>query len=149
MLTIWIISRLIWRISNTQRKCYHQYWVHCIRYECRKNLENSLWRIHNGEFTIMRYGKETWKKCKLLGVLLDTKEDVKWRKVLALNVVNSMKEISFEDIIIKVKVRSFNCYVSSVFLFNCMTRKLRKTLKSTIDSFQRSLLRIVDLNFKW
>ena len=29
------------------------------------------------EFTIKRNGEETWKKCKLLGTLLDTEEDVK------------------------------------------------------------------------
>ena len=29
------------------------------------------------EFTIKRNGEETWKKCKVLGTLLDTEEDVK------------------------------------------------------------------------
>ena len=38
-----------------------------------------------------------------------------------MNVVNSMKEIFFEDISIEVKVCSFNCYLSSVFLNNCKT----------------------------
>ena len=71
------------------------------------------------EFTIKRNVEETWKKCKLLGTLLDTEGDVKRRKVLGMNVVNSMKEIFFGDISIEVKVRSFNCYVSSVFLHNC------------------------------
>ena len=80
------------------------------------------------EFTIKRNGEETWKKCKLLGKLLDTEEDVNRRKVLAMNVVNSMKEIFFGDISIKVKVCSFNCYVSSVFLYNCEAWALTKTL---------------------
>ena len=82
------------------------------------------------EFTIKRYGIETWKKCKLLGTLLDTEEDVKRRKVLAMNVVNSMKEIFFGDISIEVKVRSFNCYVSSVILYNCETWTLTKILEN-------------------
>ena len=73
------------------------------------------------EFTIKRNGEETWRKCKLLGMLLDTEKDVKRRKVLTMNVVNSMKEIFFRDINIEVKVRSFNCYVNSVFLYNCET----------------------------
>ena len=73
------------------------------------------------EFTIKRNREQTWKKCKLLGMLLDTEKDVKRRKVLTMNVVNSMKEIFFRDINIEVKVRSFNCYVSSVFLYNCET----------------------------
>ena len=93
------------------------------------------------EFTIKRNGEETWKKCKLLGMLLETEKDV-------MNVVNSMKEIFFRDITIEVKVRSFNCYVSSVFLYNCETWTLTKTLENTIDSFQRRLLRIAVLNVR-
>ena len=80
--------------------------------------------------------EKTWKKCKLLGILLDTEEDVKQRKVLVTNVVNSMKEIFFRDINIEVKVHSINCYVSSVFLYNCETWTLTKTLENMIDSFQ-------------
>ena len=65
--------------------------------------ELSLWDLIMNEektkkFTIKRNGEETWKKCKLLGTLLDTQDDVKRRKVLAMNVVNSMKEIFFRDI---------------------------------------------------
>ena len=66
-----------------------------------------------------------------------------------MNVVNSMKEIFFRDISIEVKVRSFDCYVSSVFLCSCETWSLKKTLEKTIDSFQRRLLRIAVLNVKW
>ena len=60
-----------------------------------------------------------------------------------------MKEIFFRDVSIEVKVCYFNCYVSSVFLYNCETWKLTKTLKNTIDSFQQRLLRIAVLNVKW
>ena len=101
------------------------------------------------EFTIKRNREETWKKSKLLGTLLDTEEDIKRRKVLAMNVVNLMKEIFFEDISILVIVRFFSCYVSSVFLYNCESWTLTKKLENTIDSFQRRLLRIAVLNFKW
>ena len=101
------------------------------------------------EFTIKRNREETWKKSKLLGTLLDTEEDIKRRKVLAMNVVNLMKEIFFEDISILVIVHFFSCYVSSVFLYNCESWTLTKKLENTIDSFQRRLLRIAVLNFKW
>ena len=47
-----------------------------------------------------------------------------------MNFMNLMKEICFGDISIEVKVCSFNCYVSSVFLYNCetwtLTEKARK-----------------------
>ena len=100
------------------------------------------------KFTIKRNKEETWRKCKLLGRLLDTEEDVKRRKVLAMNLVNSMKEIVFGDISIEVKVYSFIWYVSSVFLYNLEPWTLTKTLENTIDSFQRRLLRIAVLNVK-
>ena len=93
------------------------------------------------EFTIERNGEETWKKYKLSESLLESEEDIKRRKVLAMNVMNLMKEIFFEDISIEVKVNSFNSYVSRVFLY--------EKLENTIDSFQRRLLRIVVLNVKW
>ena len=66
-----------------------------------------------------------------------------------MNVVNSMKEIYFWDISIELKVHPFNCYVSSVFLYNCETWALTKTLENMIESFQRGLLRIAVLNVKW
>ena len=65
-----------------------------------------------------------------------------------MNVVNSMKEIFFRDISIEVKILSFNCYVGSVFLYNCETWILTKTFENTIHLFQRRLLRIVVLNLK-
>ena len=66
-----------------------------------------------------------------------------------MNVVNLMKEIFVRDITIELKIRYFNCYVSSVFLYNCETWALTKTLENTIDLFQQSLLRIALLNVKW
>ena len=84
------------------------------------------------EFSINRNAEKTWKKCKVLETLLDTEEDVKQG-----------------DISIVVKVRSFNCYVNSIFLYNCETWTLMKTLEHVIDSFQRRLLRIPVLNFQW
>ena len=41
----------------------------------------SLWDLimneeKTEEFTIKRNGEEKWKKCKLLGTLLDTEEDI-------------------------------------------------------------------------
>ena len=101
------------------------------------------------EFTIKKRGEETWKKCKLLGILLHAEEDIKQRKVFPLNVLSLMKEIFFGDISIEVRFRSFNCHMSSVFLYNCKTWTLAKKLENTIDSFQKMLLRIVVLNVKW
>ena len=125
--------------------------IECAKKTLRSKL--SSWDLIMTEekaekFTIKRNREETWRKCKLLGRLLDTEEDVKRRKVLAMNLVNSMKEIVFGDISIEVKVYSFIWYVSSVFLYNLEPWTLTKTLENTIDSFQRRLLRIAVLNVK-
>ena len=60
-----------------------------------------------------------------------------------------MREIFLGDINVMLKVRSFNCYVNCAFLYNCETWTLTKTLKNTIDSSQRRLLRIGFLIVKW
>ena len=39
--------------------------------------------------------------------------------------------------------------MSNVFLYNCKTQTLTKTLENTIDSLQQRLLRIAVLNVKW
>ena len=49
---------------------------------------------------------------------------------------------------LQTKIRVFEAYVSSVFLFNSELWVLTKTLNQRIDSFQRRLLRRV-LNIKW
>ena len=66
-----------------------------------------------------------------------------------MNAVNLMEDIFFGYISIKLNVCSFKCYVSSVFLYNCETWTLAKTLENTVDSFQQRLLRILVLNVKW
>lgn len=76
----------------------------------------------------------TWKKCKYLGSLLDTTEDIKRRKGLAHD--------SFKTL------RVFKAYVESIFLYNAEIWTLTKTLEDSIDSFQRRLIRKV-IRVKW
>lgn len=42
----------------------------------------------------------TWKKCKLLGTMLDTREDIKRRKTLAINAAKNLSNLfeSYEHI---------------------------------------------------
>ena len=47
------------------------------------------------EFTTKINGEETWRKCKLLGTLLDTEEDVKQRKVSTCNESCELDERDF------------------------------------------------------
>ena len=90
-----------------------------------------------------------WKKCKLLGSLLDTVSDIERRKTLALNSLQHFEHIyKSKRISIKVKIRTFNTYTPSIFLFNFELWTLTETLQGSIDSFQHRLLRRV-INIRW
>ena len=68
------------------------------------------------EFEIKRNGDNTWKSCKLLGSLLDTQNDIKRRKALAISTIHNMKYIFYGKLSIAIKLRAFDCYVESMFL---------------------------------
>ena len=101
------------------------------------------------KYEIKRNGKEDWKKCKFLGSLLDTEEDIKRRKGLAIAAINTMKEIFYGKLDLKIKVRSFNCYISSIFLYNSELWTITPTIEAAIDAFHRRLIRTSCLNIKW
>ena len=92
---------------------------------------------------------DTWKTCKLLGSLLDTDYDIDRRKSLAVAAVNNLKSIFQGKNSLEIKLRSFECYVSSIFLYNSELWTLTESLSHSIDSFQRRLLRTACLNIKW
>ena len=102
------------------------------------------------EYKIQRKGNVDWKKCKLLGSLLDTENDIKRRKGLAIAAINTLKYIfNSSKLNIKTKLRVFNCYISSIFLYNSELWTLTKTKENQIDSFHRRLIRTSCLNIKW
>ena len=93
---------------------------------------------------------ETWKKCKLLGTLLDTSEDIKRRKGLAIDAAKTLKHIfNNKKVWTSTKARAFDTYISSVFLYNSCTWTLTATQENQTDSFQRKMLRINVLNVTW
>ena len=100
------------------------------------------------EHVISRQDDE-WKKCKLLGTLLDTENDIDRRKGLAIIAINNLKSIFEEKISLQIKLRSFDCYISSIFLYNSELWTLSESVKLTIDSFHRRLMRGTFLNTKW
>ena len=83
------------------------------------------------DFTIKRNGQKTWKK-------LSSWERCRyWRgckaKKSTFNECRELnKEIFLREISIEVKICSFNCYLSSVFLHNCDTWTLTKTRSQVI-----------------
>ena len=101
------------------------------------------------EYVVVRNGDEEWKKCKLLGTLLGTAEDIKRRKGLAIAAIKAKKDIFYSDMDVTLKVRAFNVYVGSIFLYNCELWGLTETQRDSIDAFHRRLLRTAVLNVKW
>lgn len=102
------------------------------------------------KYSISRTGNQDWKKCKLLGTLLDTSEEIKRRKILAIAAAKKLKSM-FDNrkIWTSTKARIFDTYVSSIFLYNASTWTITETQEKEIDAFQRKMIRINVLNIKW
>lgn len=96
------------------------------------------------EYNISREGKDDWKMCKYLGSLLDTEHDIKRRKGLAIDTFNNFKHIMDSNkVSIETKMKIFQAFINSIFLYNSELWTLTKSLSHKIDTFQRSLLRRV------
>ena len=90
-----------------------------------------------------------WRKCKLLGSMLDPQADINRRKILTIDGMKSFQDIyKSKRISIPLKVRTFNAYPASVFLYNSELWTLTDTLEKQVDSFQRRMLRRV-INICW
>ena len=93
------------------------------------------------KYEISRISDNSWKKCKLLGSLLDTKEDIKRRKGPAIDSMKTLENIFNSKYVSEViRLRIFKAYVESIFLYNSELWTLTKTLEDKIGSFQRRLL---------
>ena len=99
------------------------------------------------EYTIKRANCDNrWRDCKLLGSLLDTQNDIKRRKVLAINAANKLKHLfSNKD----VKTKLFKSYITPTFLYNFELWTLTNNMQRKLDSFQRRIIRTFVLNVRW
>ena len=90
------------------------------------------------EYTIKRANCDNrWRDSKLLGSLLDTQNDIKRRKVLAINAANKLKHLFLnKDVTINVKTKLFKSYITSIFLSNFELRTLTNNMQRKVDSFQ-------------
>ena len=102
------------------------------------------------KFHISRDSDMSWKKCKYLGSLLDTEEDITRRKGLAQDCFKTFEKIltNTKHTSETTRIRVFKTYVESIFLYNSETWTITQRLENTIDSFQRRLLRKV-INVRW
>jgi hypothetical protein len=101
------------------------------------------------EHRIKRNCDDSWRSCKYLGSLLDTKSDIKRRKGLAIAAYNKLNHVfKNKKVTLKNKLRIFNAYVESIYLYNSELWTVTKAIEEEIDIFQRSLLRRL-LHIKW
>ena len=72
------------------------------------------------ECTIKRANCDNrWRDFKLLGSPLDTQNDIKRRRVLAINATNKLKQLFLnKDVTISVKTKLFKSYITPMFLYN-------------------------------
>ena len=89
-----------------------------------------------------------WKKCKLLGTLLDTEEDIK-RKILAINGANNLRCFLENDkLTINLKLKLIDTYIEPIFLYNSETWTLIKFMEESTSAFQRRIVRRYCFNIK-
>ena len=78
---------------------------------------------------------------KLLGSYLCTEKDISNRKSLSLQTMNKFTEIFDSKCVSnEVKVRTFNIYIGSVFLYNSELWGVSESDNKSIDAFHRRLL---------
>ena len=92
--------------------------------------------------TVRKHGTEEWKTCKYLGSKLDTQEDFKRRKSLAFTAFNNIRFfLTNKKSPIKNKMRRFEAFVATIFLYNTETWTMTAKLQKKIDVLQRTFLR--------
>ena len=93
-------------------------------------------------YTIKRNGDDSWKNCKYLGSKLDTEQDISRRKQLANAAYQKLSTVFNSRLVSQqVKIRLFQAYIVSIFLYNSEIWTLTARLEHQIDTFQRTLLR--------
>ena len=101
------------------------------------------------EYEIYREGNTDWHKCKYLGSHFNTETDINRRKILAQNSYNQLRDIfDSKRATLKTKLKILNSHVQSIFLYNSELWTVTQKLESTIDVFQRNLLRQI-LKIRW
>ena len=116
-------------------------------------LEENNLLLNNDKTEEHRIGKEgedeSWKKCKFLGSIINTEEDIRRRKGITIGVYKQLDHIfKSRKIGNELKIRSFKTYICSVFLYNSELWTLTKKLEEDIDIFQRKQLRKI-LGIYW
>ena len=101
------------------------------------------------KYRITRNGDTEWKKCKCVGSLLGTNEDINRRTSLAHRAFNCLHSIfKNKTLNLKLKLRIFRALIESIFLYNSECWGLNKEQEERINITQRKFLRNI-LGIRW
>ena len=101
------------------------------------------------QYEIKRKGPEDWKKCKYLGTLLNTEDDIIRRKMLTNAAFNKHKvTLTNTRLPLDTRLKLFDTFVKSIFMYSSETWTLTMTSENKIDSYHRRLLRRI-LKIHW
>ena len=101
------------------------------------------------KYRITRNGDTEWEKCKYVGSLLGTNEDINRRTSLAHRAFNCIHSIfKNKTLNLKLKLRIFQALIESVFLYNSECWGLNKKQEERINITQRKFLRNI-LGIRW
>jgi hypothetical protein len=117
--------------------------------ETTENLKHRGLQINDSKTEEYKINRRTgdWKKCKFLGTILDTDEDIKRRKILAINAAKNLNHLfNNKNLTTSTKMKILQTYVQPIFLYNCETWTLTKRMEEKLDAFQRTLIRTFVLN---
>ena len=90
-----------------------------------------------------------WTDCKLLGSKLDTDKDIGRRKGMTIDSMRKFQSIyKSKNVSIESKIKTFNTFAASVFLYNSEIWTCTASINNKIDSFHRRMLRQA-INIHW
>ena len=124
--------------------------IHRYKHYVEENLGKKGLKVNKNEtenYIISRQNHQ-WKKCKLLGTLLDTEEEERRRKILAINAANNLCHFSKNDKLTILKLKLINIYIEPIFLYNSGTWTLAKSMEESIKMFWRRINRRYCFNIK-
>ena len=93
------------------------------------------------EYTITNKD-DYWKNIKILGSYIETRRDITNRKILCINAAEQLTHIfKNNNISLNTKLKIFNTYCSTIFLYNSELWSLNKETTNEVDAFQRRMFR--------
>eukprot|EP00794_Sanderia_malayensis_P019687 gene19687-biopygen13951 len=94
------------------------------------------------KYAVRKNGDESWKNTKYLGSHFDTKKDIKRRTGIAYGTFNDIKRwLTSPRASLSNKIRRFEAFLSTIFLYNSEIWTLTAKLENKIDVLQRVFLR--------